>query len=155
MAGMALDLIGGMEGWRQEIQRNYEEMAERTNGLLQESLAEADYLHAATLYGEYLKAYPGRPAAYDISFYRGECFYYAHRFAEDPLQLRLHFEPHGVDDLGIAGVLLVAEPDVGTDAALEHAAVSDDFDLNLRGIFRIAAQFQRLAAIRAAALFGR
>ncbi|HVO32090.1 MAG TPA: tetratricopeptide repeat protein, partial [bacterium] len=43
---------------------------------------EADYAKAAELYGEYLLRYPGRPAAYDITFYRAECLYYARHFAD-------------------------------------------------------------------------
>lgn len=43
---------------------------------------ELDYEHAARLYGKYLLHYPGRPAAYDIAFYRAECLYFAGRFED-------------------------------------------------------------------------
>ena len=48
----------------------------------QDSGAESEYQRAGVLYGEYLARYPGRPAAYDIAFYRAECLYYARHFAE-------------------------------------------------------------------------
>lgn len=46
----------------------------------QDTGVEATYASAAELYDEYLESYPGRAAAYDLAFYRGECLYFAGRF---------------------------------------------------------------------------